>query len=116
LSSWWHRSRVKSEVQRSGRPVAIHRVTNPYHAVSIAAGPKCRRTAEKFGERRFLSLEAPPLPQPTCDTLACRCRYVHHEDRRDGSDRRHRDVWDPAAQLAKGGDRRRGQGRRSTDH
>jgi len=115
LSSWWHRRRVLAEVRFSGRAVQAHRVTNPYHAVSIKAGPNCNETAQMYGGKRFLSGEAPPLPQPTCDATACECRYLHHDDRRDGFDRRHRDVWNPNSQLAKVGDRRRSHGRRVTD-
>ena len=116
LASWWQRKQIQAAMKLSRRPVQAHRVTNPYHAVSIKAGPACRQTATAFGTRRFLSKEAPPLPQPTCNAKACQCRYIHHEDRRDGADRRHRDVWDPAAHIAKGGDRRHSRGRRATDH
>ena len=116
LSTWWHRKRIQAAMRLSGRPVQAHRVTNPYHAVSIKAGPSCYQTAQQFGSRRFLAGEAPPLPQPTCNVKACECRYLHHEDRRDGFDRRHRDVWDPSSRLAKGGDRRGSHGRRMTDH
>jgi len=116
FSSWWHRKRVRAEVEHSGRAVQVHRVSNPFHAVSIKAGPACVQTANRYSGRRFLSKEAPLIPLPTCDTKNCRCRYVHHEDRRAGSDRRHRDVWDPTTRLAKGGDRRKTHGRRVTDH
>ena len=100
-------------------PDAVPPRPNPYHAVSIKAGKGCHQTAQKYGRQRFLSGEAPQLPQPTCNAKACECRYVHHEDRRDGSDRRQReahDVWAMGPQLAKGGGRRAGQGRRVTDH
>ncbi len=115
LPMWWHRKRVKAEVQYSGRPVQAHRVSNPFHAVSIKAGPGCGRTAENYAGRRFLAADAPRLPLPTCDARNCRCRYVHHEDRRTGIDRRHRDAWNRNIALAKGGDRRGSRGRRETD-
>jgi hypothetical protein len=56
------------------------------------------------------------LPVPTCDRAKCRCRYIHHEDRRTGEDRRQRgDVWTPhLTTLAH--DRRARNGRRVTDH
>jgi hypothetical protein len=116
ISSWWHRTRVQAAVQHSGRPVQIHRVTNPFHAVSILAGPACRRTADEYAGKRFLSREAPQLPLETCDRAKCRCRYAHHEDRRSGEDRRQRgDVWTPhLTTLAN--DRRARNGRRVTDH
>jgi hypothetical protein len=116
MSSWLHRKRVEAEVRFSGRTVQAHRVTNPYHAVSIKAGPSCHQTAQKYGSRRFLDGEAPPLPQPTCGSDACECRYVHHEDRRAKYDRRQSDIWGASALLARGGDRRVRRGRRVTDH
>ena len=116
LSSWLHRRHVQAEVRLSGRPVQAHRVNNPYHAVSIEAGASCRQTAMMYGGHRYLSPEAPVIPLPTCDIKNCRCRYVHHEDRRDDLDRRCRNVFDPNAELAKGGDRRGSHGRRVTDH
>jgi hypothetical protein len=116
LFSWWQRKRIQATVQLSGRPMHFHHVTNPYHAVSIKAGPGCHQTAQKYGGQRFLSGEAPSLPQPGCDVRACECRYAHHEDRRDGSDRRQRDVWALSSELATGGGRRVSHGRRVTDH
>jgi hypothetical protein len=117
ISSWLHRKRVQAEVRFSGRTVQAYRVTNPYHGVSIKAGPGCHQTAQKYGSRRFLAGEVPPLPAPTCSVEACECRYVHHEDRRDKYDRRQSDIWDASARLAMGGgDRRGSQGRRATDH
>jgi hypothetical protein len=115
LPDWWHRRRIVTAVTRSAHPVQNHRVTNPYHAVSIEAGPACERAAQAYAGRRFLSGEAPPLPTPTCRPEDCDCRYVHHDDRRAEPDRRHRDVWDPVARLALGGERRRQHGRRATD-
>ena len=116
ISTWWYRKRVQSEVQNSGRAVQVHRVTNPYHAVSIKAGPNCEKTALQYGQRRYLSREAPTLPLPTCNSKACTCRYLHHDDRRTGKDRRIRDVWNPHTKQAVDGDRRGGGGRRVTDH
>lgn len=118
ISTWWYRKRVQSEVQNSGRAVQVHRVTNPYHAVSIKAGPNCEKTALQYGQLRYLSREAPVLPLPTCNSKACACRYLHHDDRRSGEDRRirERDVWDRQTQQAVTGDRRRTCGRRVTDH
>ena len=116
LFSWWQRKRIQATVRLSGRPMHFHHVTNPFHAVSIKAGSSCSQTARKYGGQRFLSGEAPTLPQPTCNTRACECRYVHHEDRREGVDRRQRDVWALSAQFAKDAGRRRSHGRRVTDH
>ncbi|MDZ7643904.1 MAG: hypothetical protein U5K76_06595 [Woeseiaceae bacterium] len=63
--------------------------SNRFHAVSIrfAAGA-CQASQDLHG-RRFLSAAAPLLPLPDCDAAECRCRFVHHKDRRAGDDRRH---------------------------
>jgi hypothetical protein len=116
ISTWWHRRRVQSEVQFSGRAVQVHRVTNPFHAVSIKAGPTCEKTALQYGRTRYLSREAPTLPLPTCNPKGCTCRYLHHDDRRGGQDRRERDVWSAQPQPAASVERRRSGGRRVTDH
>lgn len=62
--------------------------STPYHAVSIKlSGNACSAAKEMYG-RRFLSGAAPRLPLPDCTMLECKCRFVHHADRRAGSDRR----------------------------
>ena len=58
------------------------RALNPYHAVSIKAGPHCCQAAKALTEARFLSTEAPRLPLQQCEAGTCECKYVHHEDRR----------------------------------
>ena len=115
FSTWWQRKRIEAKVRLPGRRVQIQRVVNPYHAVSIEAGPGCCETARNFAGRRFLTWEAPSVPQPTCDVAACHCRYLHYDDRRDRFDRRHRDACDGGSELAKGANRRGGRGRRVTD-
>jgi len=114
LSSWLFRRRVRDEVQLSGRPVQAHRVVNPFHAVTVVPGPMCCEEARKLEGVRLLSQEAPKLPLRGCTCAACACRYAHHEDRRQGSDRRRRDVWNPAVAV-QANDRRRDRGRRITD-
>lgn len=41
-----------------------------------------------MAERRFLSTAAPKLPLAECNVLECKCRFVHHKDRRASKDRR----------------------------
>jgi hypothetical protein len=36
----------------------------------------------------MLSGEAPLLPLPECDASECKCRFIHHADRRRNDDRR----------------------------
>ena len=59
-----------------------------YHAVSIKFDANACDAARALEGRRFLSAAAPRLPLPDCDVLECRCRFVHHQDRRAGTDRR----------------------------
>jgi hypothetical protein len=58
------------------------RIVNPFHAISIKAGPRCCQAAKSMSGMRFLSKEAPRIPLPQCDAAACECRYIHHDDRR----------------------------------
>ena len=60
-----------------------------FHAVSILAAEDCCTAVNSIGIQRFLSEEAPALPLENCGAAECRCRYVHHTDRRSGArDRR----------------------------
>ena len=83
-------TRTQTVVTRPApRPAPITRAQalNPYHAVSIKAGPRCCQAAKALSGVRFLSAEAPRLPLPQCEASTCECRYLHHEDRR-SADRR----------------------------
>ena len=59
-----------------------------YHAVSIKFDTHACDAAKEMDGRRFLSNAAPRLPLPDCNSLDCRCRFVHHKDRRAKKDRR----------------------------
>ncbi len=85
-----------------------------FHAVSIAVGRTTCRNVEALIGTRFLSGEAPKLPLQGCDSGDCRCRYIHHTDRRTEDDRRLRDIW-RMGKVNAGDDRRRKSGRRRTD-
>jgi len=61
--------------------------TGAYHAVSINHRKDACAAAIQLNGKRFLSREAPSLPLSGCHAAACRCKYDHHEDRREG-DRR----------------------------
>ena len=55
----------------------------PWHAVSIAAGPMACHAIEGLRDKRFLSAEAPQLPLPECSApWRCKCVYRHFADRR----------------------------------
>jgi hypothetical protein len=59
-----------------------------FHAVSIKFTNKACDAAKEMAGRRFLSGTAPRIPLPNCDALECSCKFVHHQDRRSGDDRR----------------------------
>lgn len=64
------------------------RASSKFHAVSIKfLGGACE-AVKKLEGKRFLSSAAPTLPLPDCDVDACKCRFIHHQDRRAGEDRR----------------------------
>ncbi len=90
------------------------RARGRFHAVSIAVGRTTCRNVEALIGTRFLGSEAPKLPLRGCDSSDCRCRYIHHTDRRAEDDRRLRDIW-RMGKVNAGEDRRRKSGRRRTD-
>lgn len=59
-----------------------------FHAVSIRIGSNACEQARALHGTRVLVADAPNLPLQSCDVDDCRCRLVHHGDRRDGDDRR----------------------------
>ena len=59
-----------------------------YHAVSLKFLPSACDAAKAMEGERYLSTEAPNIPLPECDASKCKCRYVHHKDRRGRDDRR----------------------------
>ncbi len=59
-----------------------------YHAVSIKFTSNACKAAQGMEGRRFLSTAAPRLPLPECDVLECKCRFIHHKDRRAIKNRR----------------------------
>lgn len=63
--------------------------TTKYHSVSIRTAGKSCSAANAIEGQRYLSSEAPQLPLADCDRPEkCRCRFIHHEDRRSGDERR----------------------------
>ena len=81
-------SRVAKEKTVSEIRSEVARKSTPYHAVSIKFGDNACRAAKDLAGKRFLSGAAPRLPLPDCNVLECKCRFVHHSDRRSGADRR----------------------------
>jgi len=67
---------------------------NTFHAVSVQHAVKACDGARRLQSMRYLSRDAPQLPLAECKAARCECRYIHHEDRRCGEDRR--DICAPA--------------------
>lgn len=59
-----------------------------FHAVSLQFASNACDAAKNMKGRRFLSSAAPRIPLPGCDVAECRCKFVHHKDRRSREDRR----------------------------
>lgn len=69
----------------------LPKTVNPkgaFHAVSLKYSENACTAAKEMTGRRFLSNAAPRLPLPDCDVLECRCKFVHHGDRRSSTNRR----------------------------
>lgn len=76
---------------RSSEETTAKQITDEssaYHAVSLRYSGNACNAAKSMTGRRFLASAAPRLPLPECNSLECRCRFVHHADRRTGKDRR----------------------------
>jgi hypothetical protein len=63
-------------------------VATEFHAVSIKFHSSACSAAKELEGKRFLSSAAPRIPLPDCDVLECKCRFIHHKDRRQNEDRR----------------------------
>ncbi len=90
-----------------------HRITNPYHSVSIVPGAGACNAVRDLQGQRFLSRDAPLLPLPNCPLPACHCAYKHYDDRR--HKRRRKADRTELPQSWSGLERRHAHGRRMTD-
>jgi hypothetical protein len=79
---------VKENIRPDERRSTSNKPGSKFHAVSIKFKNNACEAAKKMEGRRFLSGAAPRIPLPGCDVLECRCRFIHHADRRRGEDRR----------------------------
>ena len=59
-----------------------------WRSVKIAPGLIACEYANILSGKIFLAREAPPLPLVKCAEKDCRCKYIHLDDRRSGTDRR----------------------------
>ncbi len=62
--------------------------TTEFHAVSIQTMNSACEAAKSLQGKRYLAGAAPRIPLAECDATECKCRFIHHADRRSGADRR----------------------------
>lgn len=105
-------ARVADVPPRKPRPAPGN--PNKYHAVSIVRSLEACAPSVHLSGKRFLSSEAPALPLPGCAVRSCRCRYVHHADRR-ADDRRFPFGVRKHVESAVASERRRGDRRKASD-
>ena len=85
---WLRRNKQSSGERPTPDRPAVAGKSTTFHAVSIKLGPNACAAAQEMSGKRFLSGAAPRIPLPDCNVLECKCRFVHHKDRRTGDDRR----------------------------
>jgi hypothetical protein len=82
------RPKAKEAARPKKRPVQQEAPDTRFHAVSLRTVPSSCDAAKALEGERFLSTAAPNIPLPDCDAPTCKCRYIHHDDRRASDDRR----------------------------
>ena len=87
------RPKEKEKPRPAKTPTTRGKPDTTYHAVSLKFLPSACDAAKAMEGERYLSAEAPKIPLPECDATTCKCRYVHHKDRRGRDDRRN--PWGP---------------------
>jgi hypothetical protein len=78
--------------------------------------PDACAAARRAAGGSYTLAEAPHLPLPGCDNVACGCRFEHLVERRSGTERRNGEDRREDARFDAPPDRRGGQHRRRSDH
>lgn len=86
-----------------------------FHAVTIEMDRHPCSAVRPLEGQTFLSRDAPLLPLAECDQAACKCRFVHHEDRRNKLRRGYQSDLGRVAALGSNEERRGRAGRREGD-
>jgi hypothetical protein len=76
----------KADTKAESRPEP--KKNSGYQAVAIKYSENSCNAAKAMTGRRFLVREAPRLPLADCDYGDCRCKFAHHDDRREKTERR----------------------------
>ncbi len=82
------RERGSTPAPEARRGATSIRQRTRWRAVKIAPGLIACDAAQELTDRVFLAGESPHLPLGECGRTDCRCKYIHLDDRRSGSDRR----------------------------
>lgn len=108
---WWRygRARQHSPVTRAKEHKHI---SANFHCVEVRHYRDACDAVRRIGAKRFLPDEAPEIPVPGCDAAKCACRYVHHEDRRQGDRRNPFHIQASGPPASAEGDRRTKRDRR----
>ena len=118
VSGYWLLKPGKPRRSRAAAAKRPIKRSSKYHAVSINPVSRCCSAAETTGDKRFLtSGRVPSLPLANCNSGACTCKYVRHEDRRTslGDRRAAYSMSTELFGLDEEKDRRTRQGRRAAD-
>lgn len=84
-----------------------------WRSVKINPGLLCCKTASDLVGDIYFAADAPAFPLANCTEKVCRCKYIHLEDRRDGSDRREATEYSVDLFAVHGQEKRGGTDRRS---
>ena len=82
------RGQKATEITPPVRRLGPETTQQKFHAVSIQIAEGVCSAAKEIHGERFLAAAAPRLPLPGCDAAECKCRFIHHADRRSGIERR----------------------------
>ncbi|MFW5451404.1 MAG: hypothetical protein ACKE9I_07375 [Methylophagaceae bacterium] len=80
---WLHYSKSSMQPKQSHT-----KKTQSFHGISIHQCSAACANVKSLHGKRFLAREVMSLPIFGCTSKECTCTYVHHNDRRNGGDRR----------------------------
>ena len=83
LYAWLRQRPAQSDTRPTAHLPGTSASGTQFHAVSIKFEESACSAAKDLEGKRFLSSAAPRIPLPDCDVLECKCRFIHHKDRRD---------------------------------
>lgn len=109
------KARIRDRRPQDSAAVKRPRKSTKYHSVTIELDPHPCAAVKAIGGAKLLSHEAPILPVSECDQANCRCRYIHHDDRRGWIRRGYESALGQIAALGAPKDRRSARGRREND-